>query len=82
MIQTGVSGSYVMVKGIRIQLRIRMEQSLLFELIKALDLIEISPKWLIFPHACATGSELPSNISTMIACSNCLFLFLLVPCYL
>ena len=48
------------------------EQSLLFDLFKAIDQIEsshksevFSLKRLIFLHACATCSELPSNISTM-----------------
>ena len=49
------------------------EQSLLFEMFKTFDYFESSHKSDFFPpirpiflHGCATHSELPSNISTMI----------------
>ena len=54
-------------------MRTRRKEKLLFYIAQAFDQIEIShksdffsPKWPIFLHACATCSELPSNISTMI----------------
>ena len=47
-------------------------QSLLFDMFKAFDLIErrheldyFFQKRLVFLHACATCSEIPTNISTM-----------------
>ena len=63
------------------------EQSLLFDLCKSFDKFESShksdifyPKRPIFLHACATGSELTSNIIIMIISKNhwvtfCTFLF-------
>ena len=41
------------------------EPSLLFDLFKTFDQIESSHKSSIFLNACATFSEVPSNVSTM-----------------
>ena len=69
-------------RGIYIRLLLRnrfarKEQSLLFDLFKTFNKIESSYKSDFFlhkrpisHHACATSSELPSNISDIVACPN------------